>query len=81
MHAREEPSLRYHLLIDGRLDRLWAESLYAAEVRHTSTPEGGPLTELRGDVPDHAALLGILNLVHDLGLTIRHVDVEPVPHE
>jgi hypothetical protein len=70
--------LHYHLLVTGRLDRLWADSLYEAEIRDASTPGGATLTELNGDVPDHAALLGILNMVHDLGLTIRHMDVEPV---
>ena len=34
---------------------------------------GAPVTVLQGDVVDQAALLGILNLVYDLGLPLLSV--------
>ena len=78
MPLQEDTLLRYRLVIAGRLDSLWVGRLYEAEIRDVSTPAGETLTELSGGVPDHAALLGILNMVHDLGLIIRRVDVETV---
>lgn len=78
MQDQPDAPLYYYLLIAGRLDRLWVEWLDKAEFHYETSSGGETMTEVRGVVPDHAALLGILNLVHDLGLTIRHMDAGPV---
>lgn len=63
-------------MIVGILDPMWVNLLYQAQARYEHSPDGEALTELSGEVPDDAALLGILNMVHDLGLSIRLVEVK-----
>lgn len=70
------PSLHYCVLVRGRLDPVWISRLYDPHIHCGRSPGGELQTELTGDVPDQAALLGLLTLLHDLGLTIRSVGVE-----
>ncbi len=78
MRPSADLSLHYRVLLAGVLDEIWISRLYQAQVRYELSPEGDTLTELSGEIPDDSALLGILNIVHDLGLSIRLVEVEAV---
>jgi hypothetical protein len=43
----------------------------------TRGPEDRPVTTLTGNLPDQAALAGVLNLLYDLGLPLLAVEALP----
>ena len=57
----------YRIEIQGRLDSSWITDICDVTVRHEGY-EGRPgVTTLTGELEDQAVLMGILNLVYDLG--------------
>lgn len=57
----------YRIEIQGRLDSSWITDMCDITVRHEGD-EGQPdVTTLTGELEDQAVLMGILNLVYDLG--------------
>jgi hypothetical protein len=66
--------MRYEILIEGPLDERWSAWFEGLEV--TAGP--GDVTVIGGQIPDQAALHGLLARVRDLGLTLITVRrVEP----
>jgi hypothetical protein len=71
----------YQILLQGRLPGTWWNAVpgMAIDVTHGVTGDfigaGGeePVTVLRGEVADQAALCGLLNQLYDLQLTILSV--------
>ena len=58
--------------VAGTLDARWAGRLGGLRVR--AAGRGYPVTELRGRLPDQAALFGVLVTLYDLGLPLLSVD-------
>lgn len=58
----------YVIRVRGALDPCWAEWFEGMEIKHVEHA-----TELRGCVPDQAALYGMLNKVRNLGLELLDV--------
>ena len=57
----------YRITIQGKLDPTWITDMCDMRVQH-ETPKGQSLvTTLTGELIDQAALLGILNVVYNLG--------------
>jgi hypothetical protein len=56
----------------GTLDPRWTDRLGGLRVR--AAGRGFPVTELRGALPDQAALFGVLTALYDLGLPLLSVD-------
>jgi hypothetical protein len=56
----------------GTLDPSWSDRLGGMGVR-PSTAEGHPVTRLSGQLPDQAALLGVLSCLYNLGLPLISV--------
>jgi hypothetical protein len=67
---------RYELRIAGFLDPRWSAWLDGWDV--SQEPDG--TTILRGEVPDQAALHGLLGRVRDLGATLLSVEACPSRH-
>lgn len=67
----------YSIRVRGTLDATWAARIAPMTVRHEILPDLGPSTVLHGEVQDQAALLGVINLLYDLGFTLLTVDCEP----
>jgi hypothetical protein len=44
-------------------------------IAHENGDSGKPVTTLVGRLPDRSALLGVLNTLHDLSLTLQSVEV------
>jgi hypothetical protein len=66
----------YRIRIAGHLDEHWAESLGGLSLRYTGEPTFE--TILCGPLVDQSALYGVLNKIHDLGLTLLALErVEP----
>ena len=60
---------RYEITVEGHLDDHWSEVLGGLTISHDD--EG--ITQLRGAIPDQAALHGILAQIRDLGITLISV--------
>jgi hypothetical protein len=67
---------RYEIRLTGHLDARWTAWFDGMTVRH----DGDGTTVISGDVPDQAALHGLLQRVRDLGLplvSVTQVEAEP----
>jgi hypothetical protein len=62
-------SIRYQIHIRGKLDSKWSEWFAGFSITHTNGE-----TVLEGTVADQSALYGILDKIHDLGLTLIRVE-------
>jgi hypothetical protein len=68
---RRQVPARYQLRVDGHLDEHWSAWFGDLTLVH----ERDGTTSLSGDVPDQAALHGLLTKVRDLGVTLISVEV------
>ena len=59
-------SQRYEIRVQGHIGPAW--SRWFDDLRVDELDDGS--TRLRGDLPDQAALHGLLNKIRDLGLTL-----------
>jgi hypothetical protein len=62
--------------VDGALDPHWTGRLGGLGVAVSGTA-AAPVAELRGELPDQAALLAVLRTLHALGLPLRAVSCTP----
>lgn len=70
------PGLRptyYELRLAGHLDRRWSAWFDGLTVVH----EADGTTTLRGELPDQAALHGLLDRIRDLGAPLLSVEAQP----
>jgi len=65
----------YRITVEGRLDENWAQQLGGMSIAHGNGDGGEPVTTLIGSLPDRSALLGVLNTLHDLNVTLLSVEV------
>ena len=65
----------YRITVEGRLDEDWAQQLGGMSVAYGNGDGGEPLTTLIGRLADRSALIGVLNTLHDLNLTLLAVEV------
>ena len=63
----------YQILLQGRLPPSWWNSMTGMAVDAAVVAGAEPMTVLRGEVADQAALCGLLNQLYDLQLTILSV--------
>lgn len=59
----------YHIKIEGCLEEGWADWFDGMAIQ--PEPSGG--TSITGQVRDQAALIGLINRIHDLGLELISV--------
>lgn len=75
-HYFDRPAV-YQIRLQGRLPASWSDAVAAMEIEVTGDITAGacekPVTELRGEVADQAALRGLLNEIYALQLTILSV--------
>ena len=63
----------YNIRIEGRLDGGCGDLFDGMEI----LPESDGTTCITGPVPDQAALIGLINRIHDLGLILISVILQP----
>ncbi len=68
-----EPML-YRVCISGRLDERWSDYCGGMTIEQGSDPKRYPMTILTGRLIDQSALIGVLNLQHDMGCPILSVE-------
>lgn len=69
----DEPA-PYRVCVHGRVSERWVGELSDMKPTVFVHPNGVTETELKGVVTDQAALLGIINLLYDLGNPILRVE-------
>ncbi len=67
----------YRILIRGVLDESWSDRLGNMTISAAKLADDALATTLVGELADQAALVGVLNTLHDLSLPL--VSVERVP--
>jgi hypothetical protein len=65
----------YRITVEGRLDEDWAQQLGGMSIDRENGDGGQPVTTLVGSLADRSALIGVLNTLHDLNLTLLSVEV------
>lgn len=64
----------YRIRLQGVLSKSWSARLSGMDIEVTYNPGKAPITTLRGQLVDQAALCSILNAVYDLGYPLLSVE-------
>lgn len=65
---------RYRIRAQGQLSVSWASRLSDMVITVKRPANRQPVTTLTGEVRDQAALLGVLNVLYDMGYTLLKVE-------
>ena len=76
---RDEP-VRYQIQVQGHLSQTWADYLGGMAVSISGEGER-TVTTLSGQAMDQAALMGLLNSLYDLGLSLLSVKYQSDPRK
>ena len=74
-HSPRHPASIYRVSVAGRLPSGWEDRLGSLQIVHEEGNESSSQTTLMGAVRDQADLLGVLNTLHEVGLTLLLVEV------
>ena len=69
-----DSSATYRIGVQGRIPVRWCDRLQGMAITECSSEAGPPVTTLAGELPDQAALAGVLNTLYDLHLTVLSVE-------
>jgi FAD/FMN-containing dehydrogenase len=69
-----DQSADYRIRALGTLDASWSDYLSGLSIRHCQEADGAHVTTLDGRLVDQAALIGVLNHIYDLGLSLFSVE-------
>ena len=71
----------YSIRIIGHLDKSWSQRLSGLNILpfNSTHTEGMEMTTLTGELVDQAALIGVLNALYNLRLTIWSVECLGIP--
>ncbi|HOP41446.1 MAG TPA: hypothetical protein PLI53_10430 [Geobacteraceae bacterium] len=67
----------YCIRVAGRLDPAWSERLEGMSISITEQKGRGTISELSGQLPDQAALMGVLQELYTCGITLLGVECKP----
>jgi hypothetical protein len=65
---------KYRIVIRGVVDADWLDRLGRLIISTTRLADGTVVTTLSGELKDQSALVGVLNMLHDLGLPLISVE-------
>ena len=74
----------YRIVVKGRVDQLWSEDLGGMDIRIQDQEDQPAITILSGQVRDQAELMGIMNSLYELHmtvLTVEHAAVDYLGHQ
>ena len=63
----------YQICVQGRLDQTWSDQLGGMKICPATMETGPPVTTLLGELRDQAALVGVLNILYEMHLTVLMV--------
>jgi len=64
----------YRIRVVGVLDKGWSERLAGMNIKTVKEDNLSPVTTLEGQLKDQAELLGVLNALYNLGITLKYVE-------
>lgn len=64
----------YKIIVQGKLDKDWAESIGGLAINTEKRKEEGYITTLEGLLKDQSALSSVLNFLYDMHLTVISVE-------
>jgi hypothetical protein len=64
----------YRIIVKGRIDQLWFEDLGEMDIRIQDQADEPAKTILSGRVRDQAELMGIMNSLYELHMTVLSVE-------
>ena len=80
IHAsREASGVMCEIRALGGLDENWSARLRGLRITVERDERNAPVTVLCGELPDAAALNGVLSTLYSLGLSLVSVQSRPVP--
>ena len=63
----------YQICVQGRIDLTWSDNLEGMAISQATGEAGPPVTTLEGELSDQSALVGVLNALYELHLTVLSV--------
>lgn len=72
-HSSADQSATYIIQVRGRIPVAWQDRFEGMAISTTLSPTGFVTTTLEGALPDQAALVGIINSLHDLRLALDSI--------
>ena len=63
----------YQIVVQGQIDQTWSDCLEGMHLQVTAEADA-PVTTLKGELSDQAALAGVLNTLYELHLTLISVN-------
>ena len=80
-HHKPQPTMsgaaRYQIRVRGHVDDAAARRLRGLEVENAEDHTGAPVALLRGELPDQAALIGVLHTLNDYQLPLLAAEYQP----
>ena len=73
-HSSADQPATYVIRVRGRIPVSWQDRFEGMAISMTPESAGPVLTTLQGALPDQAALVGIINSLHDLRLVVEFVE-------
>ena len=67
----------YQITVRGYLEDSWSDQLGGVAIRNATTAHEAPITILKGEMTDQAALFGVLNSLYGLGFPLLSVVCMP----
>jgi len=64
----------YTIHLQGYLDNSWSDRLSGMSIETLKDENDYPVTTMSGELLDQAALMGVLNCVYNLGLSLLSVE-------
>lgn len=65
---------KYEIRIRGYLDQSWSDRLGGLTITQMEDQSGCEITTLRGQLPDQAAVFGVLNALYDMRLPLLYFE-------
>lgn len=67
---RTSDRARYRICVQGMIDQAWSEAFTNMAITLHSPVDSNPVTVLEGDVLDQAELIGLIDHLYGLGLSL-----------
>jgi len=64
----------YQIRVQGRVASSWRDRLQGMEISQATSDTGHTVSTLTGELPDQAALAGVLNALYEMHLSVLYVE-------